>query len=139
MTDRFGNELNIGDLCVCYSNMGTGSSTRRLVQYEGEIVRFTPKLVKVKCVQCSYSEKNGNEFTVDPDNIFAIKPQGKCWISVKDRLPNDLTKVLCWYGYANGDGAHTCGMDYCVNGKWAGEVPALKVFAWMPLPEPPIE
>lgn len=72
MKDRLGNDLYIGDLCICYNNMGTGSSTRRLVQYEGEIVRFTPKLVKVKCVQCSYSEKNGNEFTVDPDNIFKI-------------------------------------------------------------------
>ena len=72
MKDRLGNDLNIGDLCVCYNNMRTGSSTIRLVQYEGEIVGFTSNQVKVKCVQCSYSEEIGREFTCYPDNIFKI-------------------------------------------------------------------
>ena len=76
MTDRFGNELNIGDLCVCYSNMGTGSSTRRLVQYEAEIIGFTPNFVKVKCLKCGYSEKTGREFRCYPDNVFKINPVG---------------------------------------------------------------
>ena len=72
MKDRLGNELNIGDLCVCYNNMGTGSSTNRLVQYEGEIIGFTPKFVKVKCVQCFYSNRIGGEFKCCSDNIFKI-------------------------------------------------------------------
>ena len=36
--DRLGENLAIGDLCVCYNSMRTGSSTTRLVQYEGEII-----------------------------------------------------------------------------------------------------
>lgn len=43
MKDRLGNVLNIGDRCVCYSTMRTGSSTTRLVQYEAEIIGFTKK------------------------------------------------------------------------------------------------
>lgn len=144
MKDRLGNDLNIGDLCVCYNNMGTGSSTNRLVQYEGEIVRFTPKQVKVKCVQCSYSEKIGREFICYPDNIFSIEPKQKGWISVKDRLPDDLTNVLCWYEYsvcgAYGDRVQSYGIGYCINGNWAGQIrdgSNINVIAWMPLPEPP--
>ena len=48
--DRLGENLAIGDLCVCYNSMRTGSSTTRLVQYEGEIIKFTNKFIKVKCV-----------------------------------------------------------------------------------------
>ena len=72
MEDRLGNEIKIGDLCVCYSNMGTGSSTYRLVQYEGKVIGFTPKFVKVKCIQCSYSERVGIEFKCYPNNVFKI-------------------------------------------------------------------
>lgn len=72
MKDRLGNELKIGGLCVCYNNMRTGSSTSRLVQYEGEIIGFTPRFVKVKCVKCSYEYRIGQEFKCCPDNVFKI-------------------------------------------------------------------
>lgn len=93
MKDRLGNDLNIGDLCVCYNNMRTGSSTIRLVQYEGEIVGFTSNQVKVKCVQCSYSEEIGREFTCYPDDIFSIEPKQKGWISAKDGVINNGNKA----------------------------------------------
>lgn len=74
MKDRLGNDLHIGDVCVCYNNMGTGSSTNRLVQYEGEIIGFTQNFVKMKCLKCGYSEKTGREFRCYPDNVFKINP-----------------------------------------------------------------
>lgn len=73
MKDRLGNEINIGDKCVCYNTMGTGSSTRRLVQYEGEIIGFTKQNVRVKCVDCCYTHKIGNTFLCCADNIFKLK------------------------------------------------------------------
>ena len=72
MKDRLKNELNIGDLCVCYNNMGTGSSTCRLVQYEGEIIGFTSKLIKIKCVKCLYAHRIGQEFKCSPENVFKV-------------------------------------------------------------------
>lgn len=68
-TDRLGNDLNIGDLCICFVNMRTGSSTTRLVQFEGEIVGFTKKLIKVKCVDCVYG-RTGKEYRCYPNYIF---------------------------------------------------------------------
>lgn len=71
--DRLGENLAIGDLCVCYNSMRTGSSTTRLAQYEGEIIKFTNKFIKVKCVNCFYSRYIGKEFNCSKDNIFKIK------------------------------------------------------------------
>ena len=73
MKDRLGNEINIGDRCVCYSTMRTGSSTIRLVQYEGEIIRFTKKNIIVKCVDCIYTERIGAMFLCSANNIFKLK------------------------------------------------------------------
>ena len=73
MKDRLGNEINIGDRCVCYNTMRTGSSTTRLVQYEGEIIMFTKKNVRVKCVDCIYIERIGDMFLCNTDNIFKLK------------------------------------------------------------------
>lgn len=73
MKDRLGNLLNIGDRCVCYNTMQTGSSTTRLVQYEAEIIGFTKKNVRVKCVDCFYSYRIGNEFLCSADNIFKLR------------------------------------------------------------------
>lgn len=80
--DRLGENLAIGDLCVCYNSMRTGSSTTRLVQYEGEIIKFTNKFIKVKCVNCFYSRYIGKEFNwclatseskeVCIDDIFSV-------------------------------------------------------------------
>lgn len=72
VTDRLGHELRIGDECVCYSYMSTGSSTRRRLQYEGRIVGFTPKYTKVK-VKPTEKLPYGQDdkiFLVDPDHIF---------------------------------------------------------------------
>ena len=70
VTDRLGHELRIGDECICYSHMRTGSSSSRMVQYEGRIVGFTPKNVKVKPTEIPYSEYEDKIFLVDPDHIF---------------------------------------------------------------------
>lgn len=72
MLDRLGNELKVGDRCVCFSNMRTGSSTTRLVQYEGIVTGFTNKLVKVKCVNNPYSYQNDTEFKCRLDYVFKM-------------------------------------------------------------------
>lgn len=73
MLDRLGNELKIGDMVVAYSSMRTGSSTTRMVQYEGRVVRFTPKCVVVECLDCGYFKYIGDEFKPSSDNIFKMK------------------------------------------------------------------
>lgn len=70
MKDRFGNELKVGDKCVCFSTMRTGSSTSRLVQYEGEVIGFTKCHVKVKCTACCYSHTVGTEFKCIEEYVF---------------------------------------------------------------------
>ena len=64
------------------------------------------------------------------------------WISVKDRLPDEETEYLCWFGdFPMGAFARVCrwnkirGAFWCYsdNVKWAF------VTHWMPLPEAPKE
>ena len=67
------------------------------------------------------------------------------WISVKDRLPESMTEVLCWYEYFRFGNYNrmyqTYGIGYYFrDGFWGGEVSNgqnTRVIAWMPLPEPP--
>lgn len=66
------------------------------------------------------------------------------WISVKDRLPEDGEDVLIWYEYFRYGSYNrmfqTYGIGYQFNGFWSGVDPLghkARVFAWMPLPEPP--
>ena len=80
MKDRLGNDLHIGDVCVCYNNMGTGSSTNRLVQYEGEIIGFTQNFVKMKCLKCGYSEKTGGKQTELSGNHYGRKSKSVVYI-----------------------------------------------------------
>lgn len=68
------------------------------------------------------------------------------WISVKDRLPETMDDVLCWYEYFRfGEYQRMfqkCGVGFCVHGAWGGEVAQgykARVLYWMPLPEPPKE
>lgn len=68
------------------------------------------------------------------------------WVSVKERLPNNSDDVLCWYEYFRYGNYNrmyqTCGIGYCSNGMWGGEVSngfKAKVLYWMQLPEPPKE
>ena len=72
MKDRLGNDLNVGDRVIAYSNMQTGSSTTRLVQYEGKVFRFTPTSVVVECVGCVYRKYIGDYFKPIYDNVFKI-------------------------------------------------------------------
>lgn len=67
------------------------------------------------------------------------------WISVKDRLPEDGENVLIWYEYYRYGSYNrmytTYEIAYQFNGHWSGAGDSLgqkaRVFAWMPLPEPP--
>ena len=67
------------------------------------------------------------------------------WISVKDRLPEDGEHVLIWYEYYRYGSYNrmytTYEIAYQYNGHWTGAGDSLgqlaRVFAWMPLPEPP--
>ena len=73
--DRLGNELEIGDICVCYNSMRTGSSTIRMVQYVGIIERFTPKRVTLRCLHCHMSSVIDENFNCDFDNLFKLPDQ----------------------------------------------------------------
>lgn len=67
------------------------------------------------------------------------------WISVKDKLPEDGEHVLIWYEYYRYGSYNrmytTYEIAYQYNGHWTGAGDSLgqkaRVFAWMPLPEPP--
>lgn len=67
------------------------------------------------------------------------------WISVKDRLPRDGEHVLIWYEYFRYGSYNrifkTHEIAYQYGGHWTGASDSLgvdaRVFAWMPLPEPP--
>lgn len=67
------------------------------------------------------------------------------WISVKDRLPEDGEDVLIWYEYFRYGPYNrmytTYDIAYQYNGYWEDAGGSLgkkaRVFAWMPLPEPP--
>lgn len=72
MKDRFGNELKIGDKCVCFSTMRTGSSTSRLVQYEGTVIGFTNCYIKVECTYCDYLHQVGREFKCIEEYVFKM-------------------------------------------------------------------
>lgn len=66
------------------------------------------------------------------------------WIPADEELPPEGVDVLCWYEYFRYGSYNrmyqTFGIGYQFNGNWGGEVAQgrnAKVFAWMPLPEPP--
>lgn len=68
------------------------------------------------------------------------------WIPVTERLPEDMVDVLCYYEYFRYGNYNrmfrTIDRGYVFEGRWfgeAGEGHKNKVFAWMPLPEPPKE
>lgn len=69
------------------------------------------------------------------------------WIPCSERLPEDeIRSYLCWYEYFRYGSYNAmyqaCGIGYCCNGRWGGEVAQgrdAKVLYWMPLPEPPKE
>lgn len=68
------------------------------------------------------------------------------WIPVTERLPEDMVDVLCYYEYFRYGNYNrmfrTIDRGHVFKGRWfgeAGEGHKNKVFAWMPLPEPPKE
>ena len=67
------------------------------------------------------------------------------WISVKDRLPEFGSTVLCWYEYFRYGDYNRMFQTFGIGnyyGEWGGEVRCGRdssVLYWMPLPEPPKE
>ena len=67
------------------------------------------------------------------------------WIPVTERLPEPGVDVLCWYEYFRYGNYNRMYQTYGIgcyfrDGFWGGMVSNVhkaKVFAWMPLPEPP--
>ena len=66
------------------------------------------------------------------------------WILADEELPPEGVDVLCWYEYFRYGSYNrmyqTFGIGYQFNGHWGGEVAQgqkAKVWAWIPLPEPP--
>ncbi|MBQ6148953.1 MAG: DUF551 domain-containing protein [Oscillospiraceae bacterium] len=65
------------------------------------------------------------------------------WIPVSERLPEEDTNVLCWYGYFRYGNYNRIYQTYGVGtyfGRfgWAGDITGeqARVIAWMPLPTP---
>ena len=70
------------------------------------------------------------------------------WISVKDRLPDNMDDILCWYTYRAMNGVYEgemvekygIGYYFKQSKTWGGEVSCgcdTNVIAWMLLPKPP--
>ena len=57
------------------------------------------------------------------------------WISVKDRLPEKNTRVLCYFKFEPESPDVISENTYHSGGLWLSE--GSKVTHWMPLPEPP--
>ncbi|ERK65061.1 hypothetical protein HMPREF1545_00033 [Oscillibacter sp. KLE 1728] len=43
------------------------------MQYEAIIIGFTKKSIRVKCVDCCYSHRVGDELLCGADNIFKLR------------------------------------------------------------------
>ena len=59
------------------------------------------------------------------------------WISVKDRLPKQREKVLCYFKFEPESPNVIAENTYYGSGWWLSETS--RVTHWMPLPEPPEE
>ena len=91
----------------------------------------------IACSQIVKAVKNGIP--------YEEKPPGE-WISVSEKLPEDMQRVLVWFEYYR-YGNYNCmyqtyGFGYVFDGKWSpcinGETgwQDYRIIAWQPLPEP---
>ena len=98
---------------------------------------------KLKELCGGLNDNNGNG--VRADHLIANGVTVQEWISVKDRLPEPMVDVLCWYEYFRFGNYNRMYQTYGIghyfrDGFWGGEVSngqQTKVLAWMALPEPP--
>ena len=63
------------------------------------------------------------------------------WISVEDRLPEEMGLYLInyVYSYSDNDGFQAIGTTLFIDGSFVGLLSVYKVTHWMNLPEPPKE
>ena len=93
----------------------------------------------------AYTEEQVKELVELNKKLSEESLQGE-WISVSERLPDDMQRVLIWFEYYR-YGDYNCmyqtyGFGYVCDGKWSpfinGETgwQDYRVIAWQPLPEP---
>ena len=81
------------------------------------------------CEACKYADCSGG-IDVDDEDVFI-----GCWISVKDRLPEEMQAVLAIFD----DESLAIVWMYCQQWHMVGEPYLTGITHWMPLPEPPKE
>lgn len=108
-------------------------------------------LMERRCEKCPYAdggcESVACEKELGDDTVVLIQQfesQIPKWISVEERLPEDVEYVLCWYKDEFGGEWSTVGMKVQWGCGWDldiddGSGRNLTVTHWMPMPEPPKE
>jgi len=108
----------------------------------------------MESIGCADAVKYGNRDRAEQDisyrtmmlyeirNEIDAQPTVGGWISVKDRLPEEPGRYLCWFG-KNTFAVGASIVPYIQDLHWFASLESLEryenVTHWMPLPEPPEE